>query len=162
MPTLPAATSRSAITVGLSRSASSSGCEPALIWRARLVAARVSSKRLGILANASSMVMRAIFPSCRPSDQFFQQRFVAYALLGGPQPRGAHDCAQIVEGGSKLLINNNIIELVAVSYLLAGSGQTACDGALVILAPTHQPLFERSERRRQYEDVDRRPDQLAN
>src|SRR5205085_314478 len=60
MPTLPAAISRSAMTVGLSRSGSRSGCEPALIWRARLVAASVSSKRLGILASASSIVIRAM------------------------------------------------------------------------------------------------------
>src|SRR5438477_5901867 len=60
MPTLPAAISRKAITVGLSRSGSSSGCDPALIWRARLVAARVSSKRLGIRESASSIVIRAM------------------------------------------------------------------------------------------------------
>src|ERR1700687_5401660 len=63
MPTLPAATSRRAMTGGFSRALSNNGCEPALIWRARLVAASVSSKRLGILVKQSSIVMRAMaFP----------------------------------------------------------------------------------------------------
>src|SRR4029453_12214525 len=60
MPVLPAAIPRSAMTVGLSRSASTMGELPAVIWRARLVAASVSSKRLGILARQSSIVMRAM------------------------------------------------------------------------------------------------------
>jgi hypothetical protein len=46
--------------VALSRSVSTSGALPAEIWRARLVAASVSSKRLGILSRQSSMVMRAM------------------------------------------------------------------------------------------------------
>ena len=36
------------------------GVDPAEIWRARLVAASVSSNRLGILSRQSSIVMRAI------------------------------------------------------------------------------------------------------
>ena len=49
MPILPAAISRSAMTVGLSRSASTIGAEPEVIWRARLVAASVNSNRLANL-----------------------------------------------------------------------------------------------------------------
>ena len=65
MPTLPAAISRSATTVGLSRSVSTSGELPAEICRARLVAASVSSKRLGIFSRQSSIVMRAMESSWR-------------------------------------------------------------------------------------------------
>src|SRR5215831_2855506 len=158
MPTLPAAISRRAMTVGLSRSASSSGCDPALICRARLVAARVSSKRFGIRESASSMVMRAMI---LPSGKLREQPFVAYALGGAAQPGRAHDRAQIVHGGSKVLINNNIIELPAVAHLLARGVQPARDRGFVVLPAPAQPLLEGSERRRQDEDVHRIGDQLA-
>ena len=121
MPTLPAAISRSAITVVLSRSLSTSGCEPALICRARLVAARVSSKRLGILVRQSSIVMRAMVPSlCAQGtlNELRDQCLVADALLRGAQTRCAHDCTQVVDRSGKVLINNNIIELGAMTDLV--------------------------------------------
>src|SRR5688500_9312767 len=59
-PNLPAAISRSAMTVGLSLLASTCGVAPRAIWRARLVAASVSSKRLGRNLMQSSTVMRAM------------------------------------------------------------------------------------------------------
>src|SRR6266700_7824932 len=96
IPTLPAAISRKAITVGLSRSGSSNGCEPALICRARLVAARVSSKRLGMWASASSIVIRAIARPFR-LRQLLQQRPMTGTLLPASQPRRAHNGAQVVD-----------------------------------------------------------------
>jgi hypothetical protein len=60
---LPPAISRSAITVGLSLLGSTSGVAPRAIWRARLVAASVSSKRFGKFLMQSSTVMRAMVVS---------------------------------------------------------------------------------------------------
>src|SRR5439155_10288019 len=152
IPTLPAAISRKAITVGLSRSGSSSGCEPALIWRARLVAASVSSKRFGMWASASSIVMRAM---ALHSGQLSNQRPMSGTLLRATQPRRPHDSGQVVDGRSKLLINNNIIELAAVAHFLARRVEPALDGLGIVLAPPQEALPEQGDRRRQDEDVDR-------
>ena len=62
-PTRPAAISRRAITVGLSRPASTYGAEPIANWRARAVAINVRSKRLGMYFLQSSTVVRAILDS---------------------------------------------------------------------------------------------------
>jgi hypothetical protein len=48
------------MTQGLSRLASTSGEAPSASWRARFVAASVSSKRLGKNLMQSSTVMRAM------------------------------------------------------------------------------------------------------
>src|SRR6266478_2908691 len=61
-PTLPAAISRNAMTVGLSRVVSMCGVPPWASWRARYVAASVNWKRLGILFKQSSTVIRAMGP----------------------------------------------------------------------------------------------------
>src|SRR5436190_22269371 len=104
MPILPAASSRSAITVGLSRSASTIGAEPAVIWRARLVAASVSSKRLGILARQSSIVMRAMRRSGSQLQQFGDEGRMPHLLPGGGQAGGPDDHRQVVDGPRKVLI----------------------------------------------------------
>src|SRR5689334_14342233 len=168
MPILPAAISRSAITVVLSRSLSTSGCDPALIWRARLVAASVSSKRLGILTRQSSIVIRAMALPCVPGSEvagtlnkLCNQSTVADALLRRTQARSPHDGAQVVDRGGKVLINNNIIELGAMTDLVARGFEAPGYRRLVILAAPVQPLLEQRERRRQDEDVDRRRDQAA-
>src|SRR5437764_3672764 len=92
MPILPAASSRSAMTVGLSRSASSSGADPEVICRARLVAASVNSKRLGILARQSSIVIRATgaFLSDSGLRELRDQPRVTNLLAGRRESRGAH------------------------------------------------------------------------
>src|SRR5687767_13403613 len=61
LPTLPAAISRSAITVDLSRFGSTSGEAPAPSCRARYVAASVRWKRLLMRFRQSSTVMRAMW-----------------------------------------------------------------------------------------------------
>src|SRR5712691_6413912 len=61
-PTLPAAISRNAMTVGLSRVVSMCGVPPWASWRARYVAASVNWKRLGIFFKQSSTVIRAMGP----------------------------------------------------------------------------------------------------
>src|SRR5450432_1921789 len=135
MPTLPAAISRRAMTVALSRSPSRSGCDPALIWRARLVAASVSSKRFGIRVRQSSMVMRAM--GCF-LDEFVQQRTVAEALLAGAQAGRPHNGIQVLHRRGKVLINNNIIKVFAVPYLFPRGLDAACDGRPVVLATADQ------------------------
>src|SRR4051794_8476947 len=168
------------MTVGLSRSASSNGLEPAEIWRARFVAASVSSKRLEILSRQSSIVMRAMCISSRMvtlscgaatmrsdecedlrCEQRLQETRVARALLGRAEPGCPHDCHEIVDRYVKLLINNNIIEVGQVAYfLLRGVEATRDDGRGILPSP-FQSLPQKLERRRQDENVHGRGNQAS-
>ena len=51
-----------------------------------------------------------------------------YALLACAQPGRSHDSAEIVDGCSKVLINNNIIELRAMPHLVLCDVEAAGDG----------------------------------
>lgn len=61
IPIFPCASSLSAITVGLSREASTNGADPMASCLARTVATKVMSNRLGILFKQSSTVILAMF-----------------------------------------------------------------------------------------------------
>ena len=67
------------------------------------------------------------------------------ALRIAAHPRGPLDGGKIVNSRSKLLINNNIVELDAVPHLLACRVDPALDRTLVVLTKTHQSLLVRSE-----------------
>src|SRR5688572_4647195 len=108
-PTLPAAISRSAMTVGLSLLASTSGVAPSAIWRARLVAARVSSKRFGKVLMQSSTVMRAMVV-LRISAEFVEQRGQADRLAGACEARGAHHGNQVGKGHIEGFVDNYIFK----------------------------------------------------
>src|SRR4051812_42550203 len=131
-PTLPTAISRSAITVGLSRLGSTRGEAPALSWRARKVAASVSSKRLEILFKQSSTVMRAM-------------GIVSFL---------ADDGRQLALGGFEVLVNYSVIELPCVGKLLACILRAPADDIVRVLPPRAHAPFELVDRGRQDEDAD--------
>src|SRR5882762_7251909 len=89
-PTLPAAISRNAMTVGLSRVVSICGVPPWASWRARYVAASVSWKRLGIFFKQSSTVIRAMGPLLSLAKWFEDFRMLC-ALARKHQSDCAHN-----------------------------------------------------------------------
>src|SRR6185295_3902591 len=104
--TLPEAISRSAITVGLSLLGSTCGVAPSAIWRARLVAASVSSKRFGRNLMQSSTVMRAMEIS--PSFEFVEHRNETNSLLCARHTSRMHDANQVRQRRLEAFIDNYI------------------------------------------------------
>ena len=68
------------------------------------------------------------------------------ALLRRAQPRGPHDRSEVVYGRGKVLINNNIIELIAVAHFFACGVEPARDRRRVVLPAMHKARRERIER----------------
>src|SRR4051812_9934284 len=149
MPTLPVATSRNAITVGLSRLASTSGVPPCASWRARYVAASVSWKRLGILFRQSSTVMRAMRALLSYRSIDLLERFgVPGALARSGQPVRAYDGAEVAPRLFEVFVDNNIIELSGVADFVALVVQPALNCVLGILPAAAPPALELRQRRR--------------
>ena len=129
MPTLPAAISRSAMTVGLSRSASSSGAEPGADL-ARAVGRR--ERQLEAVGDLVETVFdRDAGHGPTVGSGFEQPRRSGRAwrtpCRDARQAGRADDRGQIVDGPRKVLIHNNIIEVAAVAHLFAGRLEPAVD-----------------------------------
>src|SRR5688500_18476769 len=119
VPTLPAAISRRAITVALSRLGSTSGEAPAPSCRARYVAARVRLNRLLIRLRQSSTVMRAMsgFPGSKRS-----------ALA-------ADDPGELLPCSVEVFVNYSVFDLSGMRHLGLCACQAALDHAVRILPP---------------------------
>ena len=139
MPTLPAAISRSAMTVGLSRSGSTSGADargdlPCAVGR--------RERELEAVGNPVEAVFdrdaghgESFDDSSSGLEQSLQQRVRAgRSCRVARQARGAHDRAQVVDGRRKVLIDNNIIEFAAVPHLFARGLEPARDDPGRVLA----------------------------
>ena len=78
-------------------------------------------------------------------NKLCNQCLVSNALLRCAQVRCPHDSAQVVDSGGKVLINNNIIELGAMTDLIPRRLEAPRYRRLVVLATPMQALFQQCE-----------------
>src|SRR6056297_262032 len=173
----PSAISRSAITVGLSVSSSTSGSAPLAIWRARWAAMTMRLNRFGSTSIQSSTVTRAISTpeiqsrdaskplsiahhrceakasrASRGRQQFLEQPAVAVRLSLPSNRPGADDRRELLARRIEVVVDDDPVERQTLRDLGPGLRQSPPDDLRAIGAARSQPHLERLQRRRQDED----------